>query len=174
MTPHTYERMYRWMTAEPSKPRTPSGYKGRHHIGSSREQVHRVFDAKGKEAALAFAERKSIKPGTAKAWVRDFAKSAKAAPPARISIRDLQKISGESIRELAGPTPIKSGETTVALLIPLKVADPDRLAAVLARAEALAKGRDAARDDQALAAFGDVDPVDWSVEEVRRLMSGTR
>ena len=44
--------------------------------------------------------------------------------------------------------------------------DPDRLAAVLARAEALAKGRDAAADDAALAPFGDVDPVDWSIEAV--------
>jgi hypothetical protein len=47
--------------------------------------------------------------------------------------------------------------------------DPDRLAAVLARAEALAKGRDAAADDAALAPFGEVDPVDWSVEAVHAL-----
>ena len=88
---------------------------------------------------------------------------------AHISIRDLQKISGETIGALPGPTPIKSGDRTVALLIPLKAADPERLAAVLARAEALAKGRDVAADDAALAAFGDVDPIDWSVEAVRRL-----
>jgi len=86
-----------------------------------------------------------------------------------ISIRDLQKLSGETIGALPGPTPVKSGDRTVALLVPLKAADPDRLAAVLARAEALAKGRDAAVDDAALAPFGEVDPVDWSVEAVRAL-----
>ncbi|HKU96983.1 MAG TPA: hypothetical protein VJR58_16990 [Vineibacter sp.] len=88
-----------------------------------------------------------------------------------LSIRDLQKISSETIGALPGPTPVKSGERTVGLLIPLKAADPDRLAAVLARAEALAKGRDHAKDDAALAPFGDVDPVDWSVEAVRALQA---
>ena len=88
-----------------------------------------------------------------------------------ISIRDLQKISGETIGALPGPTPVKSGDRTVGLLVPLKAADPDRLAAVLARAEALAKGRDPAADDAALAPFGEVDPVDWSLEAVRALMT---
>jgi hypothetical protein len=87
---------------------------------------------------------------------------------AHISIRDLRKISGEAIANLPGPTPVRSGERTVALLIPLKAADPDRLAAVLARAEALAKQRDPAEDDAALAAMG-IDPTDWSVEAVRAL-----
>jgi len=86
-----------------------------------------------------------------------------------ISIRDLQKISGEAIGALPGPTPVKSGERTVGLLIPLRAADPDRLVAVLKRAEALAKGRDVAADDATLAAFGDVDPVDWSVAAVKAL-----
>jgi hypothetical protein len=88
-----------------------------------------------------------------------------------ISIRDLQKLSGETIGALPGPTPVKSGDRTVGLLVPLKTADPDRLAAVLTQAEALAKGRDSAADDAALAPFGEVDPVDWSVEAVRALMA---
>lgn len=88
-----------------------------------------------------------------------------------INIRDLQKMSGEKIQALAGPTAVKSGDRTVGLLIPLKVADPDRLAAVLARAEALAKGRDPAADEAALAQAGDVDPVNWSVEAVRALQA---
>ena len=88
-----------------------------------------------------------------------------------ISIRDLQKISGETIGALPGPTPVKSGGRTVGLLVPLKAADPDRLAAVLARAETLAKGRDPAADDAALAAFTEVDPVDWSLSAVRALMA---
>lgn len=88
-----------------------------------------------------------------------------------LSIRDLQKISGETIGSLPGPTAVKSGDKTVGLLVPLKAADPDRLAAVLARAEALAKGRDPAADDAALAPFGEVDPVDWSLEAVRALLA---
>lgn len=87
-----------------------------------------------------------------------------------ISIRDLQKISGETIGALPGPTPVKSGGRTVGLLIPLKAADPDRLAAVLDRAAALAKGRDPAEDEAALAGMG-IDPTDWSVEAVRALMA---
>ncbi len=74
-----------------------------------------------------------------------------------ISIRDLQKIPGEAIGDLPGPTLVKSGNRTVGLLIPLKAADPDRLAAVLARAEALARRRNPAEDDAALAAMG-IDP----------------
>lgn len=91
-----------------------------------------------------------------------------------LSIRDLQKISGEAISALPGPTAVKSGNKTVALLIPFRKADPGRLAAVLARAEALARGRDAKADDEALRAFGDVDPTDWSVEAVRALTAKDR
>ena len=91
-----------------------------------------------------------------------------------ISIRDLQKISGETIGSLPGATPVKSGDRTVGLLVPLKAADPDRLAAVLARAEALAKGRDPAADAATLAPFGEVDPIDWSLGAVRALMAGRR
>jgi hypothetical protein len=91
-----------------------------------------------------------------------------------IGIRELQKISGEAIGALKGPTAIKSGAKTVGLLIPLKAADPDRLAAVLSRAEALARGRDVAADDAALAAFSAVDPVDWSLEAARELMAEPR
>jgi hypothetical protein len=86
-----------------------------------------------------------------------------------ISIRDLQKISGETIGALPGPTAVKSGDRTVGLLVPLKAADPDRLAQVLARAEKLAKGRNVAADDAALARFGEVDPVNWSHAAVRAL-----
>jgi len=56
-----------------------------------------------------------------------------------ISIDDLRKLSAETIAALPGPTAVKSGDRTVGLLVPLRAADPDRLATVLARAEALAK-----------------------------------
>jgi hypothetical protein len=90
-----------------------------------------------------------------------------------ISIRDLQKISGEAIGALPGPTPVKSGDRTVGLLIPLKTANPERLAAILARAAAMAKDRDPAMDELALADMG-LDPTDWSVEAVRALKAERR
>jgi hypothetical protein len=93
---------------------------------------------------------------------------------AHLRIRDLRKISGKAIGALSGPTPVKSGERTVGLLIPLKTADLDRLAAVLARAERLARDREAAVDDASLAAFGDVDPVDWSVATVDALSAKSK
>jgi hypothetical protein len=88
-----------------------------------------------------------------------------------LSIRDLQKISGEAIGALPGPTPVKSGDRTVGLLIPLKKADLGRLAAALAQAEELAKGRDHAADDAVLAQFGEVDPTNWSIEAVRAFLA---
>lgn len=157
-----------------SKTKASPGYKGQRRIGSLRGQVRRIVDAQGKAAAHEFAAKKRIKPGTARTWINSFAKAEKAPSASYIGIRDLQKISGETIQDLRGPTPIKSGGRTVGILVPLKAADPDRLAAVLARAEALARGRDAERDDEALKAFSDVDPVNWSVEEVRKLMAETR
>lgn len=90
-----------------------------------------------------------------------------------INIRDLQKISGETISALPGPVPVKSGDRTVALLIPLKRSDPARMAAVLGWAEELAKGRDAAEDDKALIAEG-IDPTNWTAKKVRELMAETR
>lgn len=151
---------------------TGKGYKGL-QAGTRKEIVRQVFDAEGGKAALARARQLKIKETTARTWMSRW-RNEPAAAPDHISIRDLQKISGETIVALDGPTPIKSGDRTVALLIPLKAADPDRLAAVLMRAEALAKGRDPRVDDATLAAFGDVDPVDWSVEAVRKLMAGQR
>jgi hypothetical protein len=91
----------------------------------------------------------------------------------QISIRELQKISGEAIGALPGPTPVKSGNRTVGLLIPLKTANPDHLAAVLARAASLAKDRDPAVDEAVLADMG-IDPTDWSVEAVQALRASHR
>lgn len=87
-----------------------------------------------------------------------------------IGIRELQKLSGETITALPGPTPIKSGDRTVAILIPLRPVNMDRLNAVLAEAEQLATAQDAAADDQALRALGvSVDPTNYDDETVRRL-----
>lgn len=86
-----------------------------------------------------------------------------------LSIRDLQKISGKAISELPGTTAIKSGNRTVALLTPLKRPNIERLKAVLRKADLLAEGRDAKADDEALKAFGEVDPTNWTEEAVRAL-----
>jgi hypothetical protein len=91
-----------------------------------------------------------------------------------ISIRDLQKISGETIGSLEGPTPVKSGDRTIGILVPLKPADLDRLEAVLREAEALAGQRDRAADDAALAEFGDGDLTEWSIDMVRKLFDGKK
>ncbi len=88
-------------------------------------------------------------------------------------IRDQQKFSGETIAPLPGPAPVKSVDRWIGSLAP-KAADPERLAAVLKQAEALAKGRDFAADDAALAPSGDVDPADWSVEAIGALAKPRR
>jgi hypothetical protein len=86
-----------------------------------------------------------------------------------ISMRDLQKMSAETISALPGLTAIKSGNRTVAFLTPLRKANMERLASVLAEAEALARDRDPAADDELLREFGEVDPTNWSIEAVRAL-----
>ncbi len=86
-----------------------------------------------------------------------------------LNLRDLQTISDETIRGLDGATPVKIGERTIGVLIPLRVADAEKLAAVLKKAEKLAKARGPEEDKKLLAEFGDVDPVNWSIDAVRRL-----
>ena len=107
-------------------------------------------------------------------WIRDFRKSPDAGAARHISIRDLQKLSGETIATLPGPTPVKSGDRTVAILIPIKPANVEGMAAVLAWAEELAKGRDYKADDEALKPFGEVDPTDWNEEAVRKIQAEVR
>ncbi len=90
-----------------------------------------------------------------------------------IGIRELQKLSGETIQALPGPTPVKVGDRTVAILIPLKPVNMERLEAWLAKAEELAKGRDPKADDEALKAMG-VDPTNYDEETVRKLLEEGR
>ena len=90
-----------------------------------------------------------------------------------LSIRDLQKISGEAISALPGPTAVKSGGRTVGLLIPFKKADIDRLTATVAEIDALARQRDPKEDDEALRAQG-IDPTDWSIAAVGALKTDGR
>ncbi len=90
-----------------------------------------------------------------------------------LSIRDLQKISGEAIQKLPGPTAIKSGGRTIALLTPLKKADPERMRAWAERVEALAKTRDPAEDERILREAG-ADLTDWSIEATERFIESVR
>ena len=90
-----------------------------------------------------------------------------------LSIRDLQKISGETISNLPGTTAIKSGDRTVGLLVPLRPSDPARLRAWAEEVEALARERDRAADDKVLREAG-ADLTDWSIEKVREFMEEQR
>ena len=90
-----------------------------------------------------------------------------------LSIRDLQKISGEAISTLPGATAIKSGDRTVGLLIPIRPSDPARLRAWAEKVEALAKERDRTADDAVLREAG-ADLTDWSTEKVREFMDEHR
>jgi hypothetical protein len=84
-----------------------------------------------------------------------------------LSIRDLQKISGEAISTLPGATAIKSGDRTVGLLIPIRPSDPARLRAWAEKVENLAKERDRTADDAFLHEAG-ADVTDWSIDAVRK------
>jgi len=91
-----------------------------------------------------------------------------------LSIRDLQKISSETIKALDGPTAIKSGAETIGILVPLKKPDVAKLEAAMREGRDLTAGRDAAADDAALRQFGEVDPVDWTHEAVESLRKSRR
>ena len=90
-----------------------------------------------------------------------------------LSIRDLQKISGEAIENLPGVTAIKSGGRTIALLTPLRKPDPEKMRAWVEKVEALAKERDPAEDERFLREIG-ADPTDWSVEATKRFVEEER
>lgn len=81
-----------------------------------------------------------------------------------ISIRDLQKISGEAITALDGPTPIKSGDKTVGFIVPVRKINRKRLVSNLHRAEKLSGDHNVEADNRALEAFGPVDRTDWSAK----------
>src|ERR1044071_2511287 len=85
-----------------------------------------------------------------------------------ISIRELQKMSGEKIQRLPGMTPIKSGDRTVGLLIPFKKPNAKRLRAALKIAEELAKKRDPKEDEAFLRKIG-ADPTNYDEETVRAI-----
>ncbi len=91
-----------------------------------------------------------------------------------ISIRDLQRVSSQTIAKLDGPTAITSGEETVAVLFPLKKANLPRLRAALLRAEKLSQGRDREADDAALAVFGPVETGDYSFAAQKAARPRTR
>jgi hypothetical protein len=82
-----------------------------------------------------------------------------------ISIRDLQKLSSKSIAALAGPTPVKAGDRTVAILTPIKAPASERLEAVLRELKEAAKQRDPVEDEAAMRAAG-VDPAEWPDEDL--------
>jgi antitoxin (DNA-binding transcriptional repressor) of toxin-antitoxin stability system len=90
-----------------------------------------------------------------------------------LSIRDLQKISGEAIEKLPGVTAIKSGGRTIALLTPLRRPDPERLKAWAEKVEAMAKERDYDEDTRFLMESG-ADPTQWTAELIRKVQEEAR
>jgi hypothetical protein len=90
-----------------------------------------------------------------------------------LSIRDLQKISERTMSALSGPTPVKSGERTVAILIPLRKPDPKKLAAWAKEVARLRATRDPAEDDKFFADNPDLDPTDYTPELIAKLQGRT-
>jgi antitoxin (DNA-binding transcriptional repressor) of toxin-antitoxin stability system len=90
-----------------------------------------------------------------------------------LSIRDLQKISGEAIEKLPGVTAITSGGRTIALLTPLRKPDPARLKAWAEKVEAMAKERDPDADTRFLIENG-ADPTRWTKELIRQIQDEYR
>jgi hypothetical protein len=82
-----------------------------------------------------------------------------------LTIRDLQKLSSKSIAALPGPTPVKSGERTVAILTPIKPPNSKELERALKEAKEAALKRDPIADDAALRAAG-VDPAGFPDEAI--------
>ncbi len=58
-----------------------------------------------------------------------------------ITMRELQKMSAGAISAMPHALPIKSGNDTVAVLVPMHRASPEFLASVLARIDAAAAAR---------------------------------
>ncbi len=52
-----------------------------------------------------------------------------------VTMRELQKMSAATIKALPHAVPIKSGDETVGMLMPLKKPDPERMRKVLDRIE---------------------------------------
>ncbi len=80
------------------------------------------------------------------------------AIPRAISMRDLQKMSAAQIEAMPGPVPVRSGDRTLALLVPLRrpdVAALDALAAEVAADVASRSVQEQAAIDAFLAARGE-------------------
>jgi antitoxin (DNA-binding transcriptional repressor) of toxin-antitoxin stability system len=90
-----------------------------------------------------------------------------------LSIRDLQKISGEAIEKLPGVTAITSGGRTIALLTPLRKPDPEKLRAWAEKVEAMAKERDPDEDTRFLIENG-ADATHWTKEAIQKFMAEER
>jgi hypothetical protein len=82
-----------------------------------------------------------------------------------LSIRDLQKISAAAIERLPGPVAVKSGDDTIAILTPLKKANPKAAVSFVrlvetTRARALRAGLDESAEDKKLSKYGVVEKLD--------------
>jgi hypothetical protein len=110
---------------------------------------------------------KAAKPDTAKKPAKakkPVARAAatgarKTAPVESISMRELQKISAQTIEALRHPVPIKSGDRTVAILSPLpKRIPPEGMAEVMEAIRKAAATRSKEADARLAAYLGE--PLD--------------
>lgn len=63
---------------------TTEGYKG-HRPGSNKGKLHKVFDEKGREAAILAAERAGIKKGTISSWMWSWGSENKRAAVGKLT-----------------------------------------------------------------------------------------
>lgn len=73
-------------------------------------------------------------------------------------MRDLQKMSAGSIAALPHAVPVKSGATTVAVLVPIQKAPPELVARMLAQIDAAAASRSAEKTARLAALVGEDPP----------------
>jgi hypothetical protein len=72
-----------------------------------------------------------------------------------ITMRELQRISARKIQELEHPTAIKSGNDTIALLVPLRKAPKSMVDKVLADIDAAAAARSPEENARIAAMLGE-------------------
>lgn len=85
---------------------------------------------------------------------------------AALTMRDLQKVSAQTLRSLPSAMPVKCGAETVALLMPIKRASPALVAEVFAQIDNAAAGRDRATK-QAIAQHLGEEPQNRDPIEIR-------
>ena len=70
-------------TPAPTKTKEPEGYKN-HQAGSRKGDVHRLYDEKGADAAIAYALKNKLKESTARTWIGSWRRSEGKKPTLKV------------------------------------------------------------------------------------------